>query len=269
MPIRRDDSVSSVLFLPWNQISTWNTDTCSALRACPGLFLESKFPVSLSHNVAPSFPGVIREKISQPGMQNMPLPHIFPPYLNPPSKIQLVLQEEHHFRNRAILNRTILPTIFPLSVTRWPPHGKCGLLGSQIWLRDQNTFNHVHMSAIARFSFPIWDHTSMIRSWGFTGKADMWSNAWGFRNRSLWFLFFSLKLHVNLSLSKLDQNLADNWLAFKTSVTQNKSIWDIPHPIFSRDRVHSPQRGIPQDPQIEYHISCLTGVPQREPPSLP
>ena len=61
----------------------------------------------------------------------------------------------------------------PFTVTWWHPHVNCGLLGFKIWLRDQNIFNHIHMRALARISFPAADHTWTIRSCGFAGEMDI------------------------------------------------------------------------------------------------
>ena len=46
--IRSEESKRRVLFLSWSQISTWATNTCSALSSCPRLRLESKTPFYLS-----------------------------------------------------------------------------------------------------------------------------------------------------------------------------------------------------------------------------
>ena len=64
-------------------------------------------------------------------------------------------------------------------VTCWPPHVICGLLGSQIGLRGQNIFNHIHMRTLARISFPREDHTLTIRFYWFTGEVNILTSAWG------------------------------------------------------------------------------------------
>lgn len=149
MPIRNEEPGTSVLFLPWNRISTWNTDTCWVLRYCPGLQLDWKnhifslFPSSIApllctsllfslcilNPAVPIFPRVILDVISQQGEQSKTLPNNFPPYSDHPSKIQSVLQKEHLCKKRDIPKWDHLPPIFPLSVL----HGDLLTTSWKLW----------------------------------------------------------------------------------------------------------------------------------------
>ena len=117
----------------------------------------------------------------------------------------------------------------PLMVNSWPQHVNWSLLGSQIKLRDQNIFNHIHMRALARISFSAAEHNETIRSCGFTGEVYIWNSAWRIWEMKSMSLNVSLNLHWNTSLSNVEQGLADNWIECKFSFTQKQSIYGTVH----------------------------------------
>ena len=223
------------MYSPWTQISTWtltHAQHCDlALESC---LIQNHLSLSLSPSLshaAPRFPGVILEKnllsccpkISwgYPGKKSLNKDYI-------QSKILSVVQKEFLCRNRDIPLWAILPTLFPLSAPhseQRPQHVNWSLLGSQIKLRDQNIFNHIHMRALARISFPEAEHNWTIRPGGIAGEVDIWNSAWRIRGMKSVTLHVSLNLHSNTSLSNIDQGLAEIWLECKFSVPQNKSIY--------------------------------------------
>ena len=82
-------------------------------------------------------------------------------------------------------------------------------------------------------------------------------------------LHVSLNLLQNPSLSILDQGLADNVPEYQFSLTQTQSINGkiscISRPTSCRDRVPSPPRGNPQDPQYENLMPGLAEVHEIDP----
>ena len=133
-PIRSEESGTWLKFFPWIQISSRSTDTCPALRSCPGLFLESKSPLSLSlslslsltfsllHSLsnpaAPRITGVILYDISQRGELSKYLHSIYPPGSDQPSKTKSVVHNYFICRKRDIPLWAILLPLFPLSALR-------------------------------------------------------------------------------------------------------------------------------------------------------
>lgn len=127
-----------MLFRPWIRIATWTSDTYLVLKICPGFFLESKFPLSLSlslsiylsfsfnlcqslsYPVASSLPGVMPDELSQPGEQSKSLANIFPLSSDPPCKIQVVVQKEVFSWYRVIPAMALSPLPI-VSSSLWPP----------------------------------------------------------------------------------------------------------------------------------------------------
>ena len=109
---------------------------------------------------------------------------------------------------------------------------------SQIWPRDQNIFNHIHMRALAKISFPpaphLDDQTSV-----FSGEVDIWTCDMIILEMNSVTPHDSLNWHPNTSLSTLDKGLADNGPECKFSVTQ-KSLYLGHSSSFSRPSTKSP-----------------------------
>ena len=82
-------------------------------------------------------------------------------------------------------------------------------------------------------------------------------------------LHVSLNLHQNKGLSKLDKGLAENGLECLFCHPNLIYIWYTPHlslePSIGRDRIPSPPRGKPQDPQLEDLIPGLMEDHQERP----
>ena len=173
-----------------------------AFKSGPGLLRESKSPFSttdslslcvclyhfLLNSTATIFPLLILEKLSQTGEPSKSLPNIFSPSYHPPSKVQSVFQKEHLCQNRDIQTRSIFPPLIQLSdIHSDPLTTSCG--PHSYWLkfglRDQYLFNHIHMRALSRISFPEADHTKKIM---FVDSLERWTCALvhgAFRKRCL------------------------------------------------------------------------------------
>ena len=102
---------------------------------------------------------------------------------------------------------------------------------SNIWHRDQQIFNHVHMRALVKISLPAAGPNWMIRSCGFAGDVDLWTRAQGILEMKFLSLHVSGNWHLNTSLSTLEHGLADDGPRLQLCCHQKTvSIWDTPHP---------------------------------------
>ena len=142
------------LFLPFSQISKWTTDTKLVLRTFPGLLVDSKSlspPSSLClllsleyycHKIS----SVDTGNISQLWEASKPFPNIFPPFYDPPSKIESVFQQDPLCRSRDLATWDRIPSTNPIIRLHCDPlTTSCELcsIWLNFWFRDkifQTTF---------------------------------------------------------------------------------------------------------------------------------
>ena len=144
---------------------------------------------------------------------------------------------------------------------------------SNISLRDEHIFIHIHMRALARNSLPAADPTCIIRSSGYTGEVDFWTEVCSIYEKKTSTLDVSVKWHPYNCLSTLEQGLVDNdhsahFLLPQTSLSLG------PYSSFSRQsivraRVPSPPRVKPQVTPLEDLTTGLMEDHKRDTPYLP
>ena len=178
-----------VLFLPWSRRSTWTTDSTLALRSGHGQLLELKSPPPLSvllsislqeyfHKISSVDPG----KNMSAGKAVQDFTKYFPSVSCSPIQNSLFSRQSASVGIEIFQLWPSSPPIIQLSPFHWDT-SKTSCALCSIWLkfglRNQNLFNHIHMRALSRISFPAADHTRKIRSCGFAGEVDTWSSACG------------------------------------------------------------------------------------------
>ena len=270
-----------LLFLPWIWTFIWNTDTSLVLRSCPWLLVESNSPLSLPisfflfllNSTATRFPLLIL-KIYLSHESCPSLYPMFPSVLWSPNKIESLFQKEPLCGIETFqLGLSPLPPVIQLSDLHWDPlKTSCELCTNllKFGLRYQKLFNHIHIRALSRISFPAADNRRKIRSGGFSGEVERCSSAWGFSNCCLW-LFMSHCICIRTPVWTI---LTKAWLTIGHSASilspksslSNNSFFS--RPTTSWGRVPSPPRGYPQDPQNEAFKPRLTELHHRDPPSL-
>ena len=95
---------------------------------------------------------------------------------------KISVQKETLCMNSDIPTRAIHHTLYPLSDFHGDPlTTSCDLQFTwfQNCTQKSKFFNHTHMRALARISFPRADHTWMIRSCWFSGEVNILTSAWG------------------------------------------------------------------------------------------
>ena len=180
-----------VIFLPWSQISTTNTDT-SALRFCPGLLLVSKSPLSLQplslsfspfllKSTTTRFPLLILEILSQPGEPSKSLDNSFRLSMIPHPKYSGCSRKSPTVGKSTLPLRTSSPqysNYWQFTVILWQPLVNYVLISSNLDSVSKH-FHQMHMRALSRICIPAADHTRKIIIFGFTEEVDKWSTAWG------------------------------------------------------------------------------------------
>ena len=180
-------SGTRVQLVPSGHTSPWTTEACLALRSCPGLLLESRTPLSLSLSlsVESCCPQDVLGWSWRTYQSQESSPILYPTFClyllthNPKYK---------HSSKKSSSGGLDKPQLGPSS----PNLPLAALHSDQLttsceqrsaWipnLTQGSKHLQVHMTALARISFPAADHTWMIKSCGLTGEvAIRMSACWG------------------------------------------------------------------------------------------
>lgn len=195
---------SCITYIPESQTLIWHTNSALDYRLNQNLVslsvslsLSLSLPLSLPPNLSPLFlpslsnasfcpkficcyPGCnITTKISVQGIIQY-----FPSALWVP--IQYIWRSGKNFSRYVKTFHFVHPTtnLLLLLLSRpaqWPTDY---LIGTAVYmvqylLRNENPFNHIHMRALARSTFPAANHIWITSCWGYAGEVHLWTQVCG------------------------------------------------------------------------------------------